>query len=312
MSSTSLISIIVPVYKVEKYLPKCINSILAQTYTNLELILVDDGSPDNCGKICDEYARKDSRIKVIHQQNGGVVVARNAGIKKSTGKYLMFIDADDYISSTMCEELILSAETNSSDIVWSDVLVESSKDTIYHSINFDLDPTLMAHALLQNKVMGWLWNKLICKFFYLGSHIHTDPDCTIMEDKYILLQLLCNQPRMSYIPHAFYHYVSRETSATNALSVNPLIKGIPNVIHMYSFLQNKGLWKEYKADFCKFAMVIKLLLMQESTDKEAKKLFPLAHKNILNYPLSFHIAIFYWIRFNTSYISEFIFKILRK
>ena len=224
----------------------------------------------------------------------------------------MFIDADDYISSTMCEEMVLSAETNSSDIVWSDVLIESSNDIIYHSINFDSDPTQMAHALLQNKVMGWLWNKLICRSFYISSHIHTDPDCTIMEDKYILLQLLCNQPRMSYVPHAFYHYVFRETSATNALSVNPLIKGIPNVTHMHSFLLCKGLWKEYKADFCRFAMIIKLLLLQESTDKEAQKLFPFAHKNISNYPLPFHIAIFYWIRFNTSYIGAFIFKILRK
>ena len=93
----SLISVIIPVYKVEEYLPKCLDTVLAQTYGNLEVILVDDGSPDNCGKICGEYAVKDSRIKVIHQDNMGLSGARNTGIDNSTGEYLMFVDSDDYI-----------------------------------------------------------------------------------------------------------------------------------------------------------------------------------------------------------------------
>lgn len=92
-----LLSVIVPVYKVEKYVERCLNSIIAQTFTNWECIIVDDGSPDNCGKICDEYAQRDSRIKVIHQQNGGLSIARNEGIKLAKGKYLTFIDSDDAI-----------------------------------------------------------------------------------------------------------------------------------------------------------------------------------------------------------------------
>ena len=93
-----MISVIVPVYKVEKYLPRCVDSILAQTYKDLEIILVDDGSPDNCGEICDEYALKDSRIKVIHKQNGGLSDARNVGIEAAKGEYISFIDSDDYIA----------------------------------------------------------------------------------------------------------------------------------------------------------------------------------------------------------------------
>lgn len=93
-----LISVIVPVYKVEPYLERCIQSILSQTYTNLEIILVDDGSPDRCGEICDRYAREDSRIRVFHKENGGVSDARNYGVEQSSGKYISFIDADDYIS----------------------------------------------------------------------------------------------------------------------------------------------------------------------------------------------------------------------
>lgn len=98
------LSVIVPVYKVEPYIHKCVDSILGQTYTNLEVILVDDGSPDNCGKICDEYAAKDKRVKVIHKKNGGLSDARNAGIDISTGDIIGFIDSDDYIEARMYQE----------------------------------------------------------------------------------------------------------------------------------------------------------------------------------------------------------------
>ena len=100
-----IISVIVPVYNVEKYLNKCVDSIVNQTYKNLEIILVDDGSPDNCPKICDEYAKKDNRIKVIHKENGGLSDARNKGIEVATGKYIGFVDSDDWIDLNMYEEL---------------------------------------------------------------------------------------------------------------------------------------------------------------------------------------------------------------
>ena len=99
--SKPLLSIIVPVYNVEKYIERCIKSILNQSFTNFELILVDDGSPDNCGKICDEYKKKDSRIKVIHKKNGGLSDARNAGLNIATGKYIGFVDSDDIIHPQM-------------------------------------------------------------------------------------------------------------------------------------------------------------------------------------------------------------------
>ena len=96
--SQDLISVIIPIYNVEQYLDRCIDSVKKQTYTNLEIILVDDGSPDNCGKMCDEYAEDDKRIKVIHKENGGLSDARNAGIEIATGEYITFIDSDDYVS----------------------------------------------------------------------------------------------------------------------------------------------------------------------------------------------------------------------
>ena len=105
-----LVSVIVPIYNVEKYLRKCVDSILNQTYKNLEIILVDDGSPDNCGNICDEYALSDSRIRIIHKKNGGLSDARNAGLDIARGNYILFVDSDDYIDETMVEKLYEALE----------------------------------------------------------------------------------------------------------------------------------------------------------------------------------------------------------
>ncbi|MCR5753326.1 MAG: glycosyltransferase [Acetatifactor sp.] len=111
-----LISIIVPVYNVEKYLKRCVESLINQTYRELEIILVDDGSKDDSGSICEEYARKDNRIRVIHQRNGGLSCARNTGIENATGEYLLFVDSDDYISLKMCETLLNIIRQEEADI----------------------------------------------------------------------------------------------------------------------------------------------------------------------------------------------------
>ena len=107
MSNSPLVSVIVPVYKVERYLPRCVESILGKTYTNFELILVDDGTPDRSGVICDRYAEKDSRIKVIHKENGGVSSARNAGIDAAQGEWITFVDSDDWVAENYIEAMII-------------------------------------------------------------------------------------------------------------------------------------------------------------------------------------------------------------
>ena len=128
-----LITIVVPVYKVEKYIDRCVTSILNQTYKNLQIILVDDGSPDNCGKICDEYAKKDNRIEVIHKENGGLSDARNAGINIAKGKYIAFVDSDDYVSNDYIEYMykILKKENAKISIcelqiVWKNTKIEEN------------------------------------------------------------------------------------------------------------------------------------------------------------------------------------------
>lgn len=112
-----MVSVIIPIYNVEKYLKKCIDSVLEQTYTDLQIILVDDGSPDNCGKICDEYKAKDSRVEVIHKENGGLGLARNSGMEIVRGEYLLFVDSDDWIDKNHIEIIVDAAEKGNYDVV---------------------------------------------------------------------------------------------------------------------------------------------------------------------------------------------------
>lgn len=114
------VSIIVPVYKAELYIRKCIDSILSQTFTNFELLLIDDGSPDNCGKICDEYAELDTRVHVFHKENGGVSAARNLGLDHAKGDYVCFIDSDDWIDPDMLETLIGWEQKKQTDLLFLD------------------------------------------------------------------------------------------------------------------------------------------------------------------------------------------------
>ena len=112
-----LVSVVVPVYKVEQYLERCVKSICEQTYQELEIILVNDGSPDRCGEMCEELAQKDNRIQVLHKQNGGLSDARNAGVKLATGKYLLFVDSHDYIAKDLVEKAVTESEKKPYDMV---------------------------------------------------------------------------------------------------------------------------------------------------------------------------------------------------
>lgn len=159
------ISIIVPIYNVENYLDKCIKSIINQSFKNLEIILVDDGSPDNCPAICDEWAKKDNRIKVIHKENGGLSDARNAGLAVATGEYIAFVDSDDYIEADIYKKLLSVALNNKCDIVSCKlrmvyendknfVTKDDSEDIIIYSTEDAMS------ALIDDKIRQVVWNKL--------------------------------------------------------------------------------------------------------------------------------------------------------
>lgn len=212
------ISIIVPVYNVEKYLPRCIDSILAQTYKNIEVILVDDGSPDKCGAICDEYAKKDKCIKVIHKKNGGLSDARNAGINAAMGEYIGFVDSDDYIVPDMYEKLYNAIVKTNSDIAISNFLyVDEMGNEIGQNNNLPIyDDVLSGRQILGEKMVEdkfwyWVvaWNKLYKKSIFDDIRY---PIGKIHEDEFIIHSIYAKVDQVACVPDALIYYVQRSDS----------------------------------------------------------------------------------------------------
>ena len=143
-----LISIIVPIYNVEKYLKQCIESIISQTYRNIEIILVDDGSPDNCGKICDEYSQKDKRIIVLHKENGGLSDARNKGIDIAKGDYLTFVDSDDFVNIDYIEKLYNSIKFNNTKLAQCGISKVDENNEIIEKLNYEKNQIKTSHEIL--------------------------------------------------------------------------------------------------------------------------------------------------------------------
>lgn len=211
-----LVSIIIPVYKVEKYLEECVDSVRNQTYANLEIILVDDGSPDNCGRMCDEFAAEDSRISVIHKTNGGLSDARNAGMKVASGEYLCFVDSDDYIHQDAIAILLKHALAQNADIVCGGYqsFVDGAK---FEPEETDSDPVLLDRisAMQQFVQKDWgAWGKLYRRKVHDGVFF---PTGKIHEDEAIMLQLLDRCDRIVSLKGKLYYYRTREGSITAQL-----------------------------------------------------------------------------------------------
>lgn len=214
MRNNTLISVIVPVYKVEAYLNRCVQSILDQTYRNLDIILVDDGSPDNCPLICDAWAEKDSRIRVIHKANGGLSDARNAGMSVANGDCIAFIDSDDWIAPEMLERLLLSMEQTGSDIsacavemVWEDdtpnqLLTVQRRCVLDHH---EAQTELLKERLLKQPV----WYKLYRKETIGGIPFEVGK---YHEDVFWSYQVVGNAKRVSLIDYIGYFYLQRAGS----------------------------------------------------------------------------------------------------
>jgi len=207
-----LISVIVPVYKVEPYLRRCLDSILAQTYKNLEIILVDDGSPDNCGAICDEYAAKDDRIVVIHKENGGVSSARNVGLRTASGEWIGWVDSDDWIELDMFEYLLRQAQNTQADISICGRIEEYKY--YQRECGFEQDELLNTEEalhllLLDRTVQNYLWDKLWNRRLFEGIEF---PEGRTYEDIAIMHRLFEKSDRIVAGAEAKYHYFQREGS----------------------------------------------------------------------------------------------------
>ena len=155
----SLLSIVVPVYNVGNYIQECIESIIEQTYKNLEIIIVDDGSTDHSGRICDEYADKDSRVRVIHTENKGLLSARFTGVEESNGKYVTFVDSDDWIDKAMYEDLMYAIESSHAEIVVSGICRYWNKDKMIYDKPCLEEKLYKKHDIKNQVLPVMLWNK---------------------------------------------------------------------------------------------------------------------------------------------------------
>ena len=222
MKEEKKISIIIPIYNVEKYLPACVESILQQTYKNLEIILVDDGSPDRCPVICDDLAQKDDRIRVIHQKNKGLSGARNTGIDNAQGDYLIFVDSDDTVEQTLVEELYTYAEK------WNCAIVACGRNYIFEDGQIVCK---IAHD--ESKVYGFeeamqemnsfrlfdmsAWAKIYRRELFEDIRF---PEGKLSEDYYIMYKLFDKAQTIGYVAKPLYNYLQRQSSISRNKKIN--------------------------------------------------------------------------------------------
>ena len=203
-----MISVIVPVYNVEPYLRKCLDSIINQTYLDLEIMVIDDGSTDGSGAICDEY-RKDERVKVFHTENSGLSAARNFGLDNSRGDWIGFVDSDDWIEPDMYEELIKHAEQTGADVVECGCHADYMTKTIEHSsIKKTISDKEAIEALIRNEIRTQVWNKIWKNYLFTEIRF---PEGQSFEDVATTYKLI-REATVTGIPNNYYHWIQRKSS----------------------------------------------------------------------------------------------------
>lgn len=305
------VSIIVPVYNVELYLSKCIDSILAQSFTDWECILIDDGSKDSSGKICDEYALKDKRIKVLHQTNKGVSVARQVGIDNASGEYSIHIDPDDWAEPNMLEELYNKAKEDDADMVICDYFKhENGVQQYIGQRPSSLEPIkIIEQMLITNmypQLYGSCWNKLVrCSCFNSSNNkIRFEPEnLSLGEDVVFNCRLLmCSVHRVSYLNKAYYHYEVRNGSLCGSLekNIDCLIKVQEEIIKEKRITDKLSLKPQHLQ-----------ILFANKEFKKMKGLYPYTQREIIRkYPRSFFsLALRGYPRI--AYLLNYIFSVFK-
>ena len=249
----ALISLIIPVYKVEKYLEKCIQSVINQTYENLQIILVDDGSPDNCGKICDEYAKKDHRIEVIHKSNGGLSDARNKGLEIAKGEYIGFVDSDDYIEADMYEVLYNLLKQYNADVsICNFYTVSQGKISIKNAdngINEYNRIEILKEILLDKNIQSYAWNKLYKKELFDEIKYPIGKKYEDIGTTFYLLEK-CN--KVVVTGKSEYYYINRQDSIVNNVTESTITDYIELIMQRYDYIEkNIKELSSYNKDYLK-------------------------------------------------------------
>ena len=233
---SKLVTIIVPVYNAEKYLDKCITSLVNQTYKNLEIILVDDESPDNCPKLCDEWTKKDQRIKVIHKKNGGVSSARNMGLEIAKGEYILFIDSDDYIEINCLEECMKIIEKYNLDIIKFGYQKELNhyfrKNKFTVPVNRCIEESeynkLIYKYILTTPDFYNIWNAIIRK--QICQENKFDTSLTMGEDYLYFVRCVSKSQKIYFLDSCFYHYIINNDSITHKFNIEKNVNKLKNCL----------------------------------------------------------------------------------
>lgn len=232
MNNSKLVSVVVPVFNIEPYVSICIDSICRQTYRNIEIILVDDGSSDNSGNICDNYAETDSRIRVIHKQNGGLVSARKAGYETASGEYCINVDGDDWVDESMVERLFSSIERNDADFVQCGY-IEEKENTISHRFQeYEIEladsksrESILTSWMREEKVLGsQIFTKIYKLSFLKKCYSKVPNEMNLGEDMIFFLHSLGNAGKIASISDVLYHYRIREKSLSHAIGIENILK----------------------------------------------------------------------------------------
>lgn len=284
---SELISVIVPIYNVEKYLKRCIDSIINQTYKNLEIILVDDGSPDDCAYICDQYLKVDDRIKVIHKENGGLSDARNIGIQHSNGEYISFIDSDDFISPNFIETLFTICKETESDIAQCKFIETSDSefkdefplDSFKSYSNIEMIKTIYSNMYIESTVV---WNKLYKKTLFNEILF---PKGKNHEDEATTYKLFYYANKITTTDKVLYYYFMSPNSITrSAFNIKRLdfIDAIKGRMHFFEVNENKELYEITQKKYC-FYLIEFYLKCKEHLNNEKEILANLKNEYKLNY-----------------------------
>lgn len=232
-------SIIIPVYNVAPYLRKCLDSILAQTFTDWEAVCIDDGSTDGCGAILDCYADKDKRFRVVHQPNAGVSVARQCGLEKAIGTWISAVDPDDWVDESFLEDFSLTVQASNVDMAWSDYYINCGNvETRCRQRSREESKCVLAE-LISGSLMGSLCNKVFSREFIDKYNISfPEPKVIMWEDLWFVASVLSHKPRVKYTNKSGYHYVARAGSACRTFITREKLQ---SEIMVEQFLENLDL-----------------------------------------------------------------------
>ena len=238
-----LISVIVPAYGVEQYLPRCVESLLAQTYPRLEILLVDDGSPDRCPQICDEFAARDSRVRAIHKRNGGLSDARNAGMAAAKGEYLAFVDGDDYVDPEMYAALVQALKNTGDKLAICGFKKVRDDGTLRKQTEMSFPPSLSEDEFWYQlffpfRDLGTVaWNKLYHRSLLEGLAF---PVGKIHEDEWLVHHYVSRAERVAVVNRCLYYYVVREGSITSQALSPRSLSILPAIGQRTAYFAEKG------------------------------------------------------------------------